>query len=300
MKRFFQVGVCLALLRFLILSAEARGDGRPAIIGLSHVCFQSEDLGKTRTFFHELLGYDEPFKLAKDVSGFETACFKINDRQYVEIHAGLKAGQEDVVAHLAFETTDAEGMRRFLAGKGIAVPDKASKDALGNLCFTVHDPEGRLVEFTQYLPDSLLMTSKGQSLPARRLSERIFHAGMPVINPEEACRFYRDILGFTELLRSHQDRAPTWINMKIPEAGAYIEWNLMDKASDPRKISMRYHFALSVPDMQATAEVLRERAENLGQHLEGFPNVGLNNRWQLGVLDPEGRRHELMEPYTMR
>jgi len=291
----------VALLQCFILFANAREAGRPAIIGLSHVCFQAADLKKARTFFHELLGYDEPFKLSKDVSGFETACFKINDRQYLEIHEGLKQGQEDAIAHLAFETPEAEGMRRFLAAKGgIAVPDKVSMDAIGNLCFTVRDFEGRLVEFIQYLPDSLLMKSKGQSLPPRRLSERIFHAGMPVISPEEACRFYKDILGFSELLRSHQDRAPSWINMKIPEAGAYVEWNLMDKASDRRKISMRYHFALAVPDVQATAEVLRERAETIGQSLGGFPNVGINNRWQLGVLDPDGRRHELMEPYTMR
>jgi catechol 2,3-dioxygenase-like lactoylglutathione lyase family enzyme len=300
MNRFSQMGAGAALLQLLILSADGRETARPPIIGLSHVSLQAGDLSKTRMFFHELLGYDEPFKPSKDVSGFETVYFKINDRQYVEIHEGLKEGQEDAVAHLAFETTDAEGMRRFLAGKGIPVPDKVSKDAIGDLYFTVRDFEGRLVEFTQYLPDSLLMRSKGQSLPACRSSERIFHAGMPVMNSEEACRFYKDILGFTELLRSHQDRDPNWINMKIPEAGAYIEWNLLDKASDKRKISRRYHFGLSVADVQTTTEVLRERAESLGKPLEGFPNVGINNRWQLGVLDPDGRRHELMEPYTMR
>ncbi len=147
---------------------------------------------------------------------------------------------------------------------------------------------------------SYFMKAKGEWLPARRLSERIFHAGMPVISLEEAGRFYRDALGFTELLRSHPDGAPNWINMKIPEAGAYVEWNLMDKASDRRKISMRYHLGFSVSAVQATTEVLRERAQGLGQPLKGFPNVGINNRWQLGVLDPDGRRHELMEPYTMR
>ena len=300
MKRLLLPGAAFALAQLLILTVDAKPAGRPAIIGLSHICFQVEDLEKSTTFFHALLGYDEPFKRSKDASGFETAYFKINDRQYVELHGGLKGDREDAWAHLAYETTDAEAMRRFLAGKGVAVPDKITTDAIGNLCFTVRDFEGRLLEFTQYLPGSLLMKSNGESLPSRRLSERMFHAGMPVIDLEEATRFYQDILGFTEMLRSHKDRTPTWINWKVPEAGAYIEWNLMDKASDRRKISMRYHFGLSVPDVQATAETLRKRAADLGQTMDGFPNVGLNNRWQIGVFDPDGRRQELMEPYTMR
>jgi catechol 2,3-dioxygenase-like lactoylglutathione lyase family enzyme len=118
------------------------------------------------------------------------------------------------------------------------------------------------------------MKSKGKSLPARRMSERMFHAGMPVTDLAEANRFYKDILGFSEMLRSHTDRAPNWINYRVPEAGVYIEWTLLDKATDKRKMSLRHHMGLSVFDVQTAIETLRERAASLGQTVEGFPNVG--------------------------
>ena len=30
------------------------------------------------------------------------------------------------------------------------------------------------------------------------------------------------------------------------------------------------------------------------------PSIGVNNRWQLNLFDPDGTRVELMEPWTVR
>ncbi len=300
MKSGSHFGICFFPVLLLALAGTAGSTDRPPIIGLSHVGFQVADLQKSKTFYRELLGFEEPFRQSKDISGPETVYFKINNRQYVELCGGLKSDQEDTWVHLAYETTDAEAMRRYLSEKGVSVPGKAVPDRMGNLSFMVRDFEGHSLEFVQYLPGSLFMKSAGKALPARRMSERMFHAGMPVMDLAEANRFYRDILGFSEMLRSHTDRTPNWINYKVPEAGVYIEWTLLDKSTDRRKMSMRHHIGLSVFDVQTAIETLRERAATLGQTAEGYPNVGFNNRWQIGAFDPDGRRHELMEPYTMR
>jgi catechol 2,3-dioxygenase-like lactoylglutathione lyase family enzyme len=293
-------GMRLAVVFLLLNAGRAMPSDRPPIIGLSHVGFMVMDMQKSRIFYRDVLGYEEPFRPVKGASGSETVYYKINDRQYVELRGGLKPDQEDTWVHLAFETADAEAMRLFLSEKGVTVPDQIFPDRLGNLSFTVQDFAGRPLEFVQYLPGSLLMRSKGKAVPARRLSGRMFHAGMPVTDLEQANRFYRDILGFSEMLRSHTDRPPNWINYKVPEAGVYIEWTLLDKNTDRRKLSLRHHMGLAVFDVQAAVETLREREAAAGQTVEGFPNVGFNNRWQVGAFDPDGRRHELMEPYTMR
>ena len=300
MKGLSMRRVCLALIHLFMLTGYALPADRPPIIGLSHIGFQVGDLQKSRVFYHELLGYEEPFRLKKEDAALETVYFKINDRQYIELRAGLKPDEADPWVHLAYETTDAEAMRCFLADKGIEVPEKAALDRVGNLSFMVHDFEGLSLEFIQYLPGSLLMRTQGKALTARRISERMLHAGIPVTDIAEASRFYCDILGFSEMLRSHTDRTPNWINYKVPEAGVYIEWMMMDKSTDSRKKSFRYHMGLSVFDVQMAIETLRDRAKSMGQSVEGYPSVGFNNRWQVKASDPDGRRHELMEPYTMR
>jgi len=300
MKPWSQIGIYLFLALLLTLAGTAWSADRPPIIGLSHIGFQVADLQKSKTFYRELLGFEEPFRLAKEASEPDRVYFKINNRQYVELCGGLKPDQEDTWVHLAYETADVEAMRRYLSEKGVAVPEKIAPDRIGNLSFLVRDFEGHSLEFVQYVPGSLFMKSAGKALPARRMSERMFHAGMPVTDLAEAIRFYKDILGFSEMLRSHTDRTPNWINYKVPEAGVYIEWTLLDKNTDRRKMSLRHHIGLSVFDVQTAIETLRERAAALGQTAEGYPNVGFNNRWQVGAFDPDGRRHELMEPYTMR
>jgi extradiol dioxygenase family protein len=213
--------------------------------------------------------------------------------------AGLSADGDDRRAHIAYQVTDAAGMRRYLRGMGVAVPDSVGKDRLGNLAFSVRDNEGREVEFVQYLSDSLFSRAKGRPLPARQISARAFHAAIPVTDLEGTIRFYRDVLGFSEMLRvTEQD--PVWINYRLPEAAEYIEWTLMPATSSGPERARRYHMGLAVPDIQAAAEQMRDRAASLGVALSPAINLGKNRRWHLGVVDPDDRRHELMEPYTVK
>jgi len=283
-----------------IACAAGSAANRPAITGLSHVGFQVNDLERSRMYYRAILGYEEPFRVKKGGSGAETAYFKINDRQFVELQTGLAQDGVDTFVHIAYEVSDAEGMRQYLAGKDVAVPARTEKDALGHWYFTVADSLGNRVEFVQYTPESLVLQSKGKSFSPRRLSNRCFHTCIPVVDEDTAKRFYIGILGFSEMNRSHTDRKPTWINYRLPEAAVYLECTLMDKTTDPRRKSLRTHLGLAVPDVQEVFEILRERVAAAGWKWEGAPNIGFNNRWQVGAVDPDGRRHELMEPYTAR
>ena len=122
--------------------------------------------------------------------------YKVNDRQYIEISPGLKNETEDRLIHIGFETDDAHRLRDYLAGRGVAAPEKVTENASGNLSFTVKDPNGIAVEFVQYLPDSIHGRNSGNYMPATRLSNHILHVGIHVADVPKSDRFYKDILGF--------------------------------------------------------------------------------------------------------
>ena len=82
---------------------------RPRITGIAHVAFYASDVKKARTFYEDLLGYQEPYNLSVGGS-LIMSLIKINDRQYVEIHEE-KAPGTDRLKHVAIETDDVAAMR---------------------------------------------------------------------------------------------------------------------------------------------------------------------------------------------
>ena len=53
------------ILLLLAAIAEAQAPPRPRITGVAHVAFYASDVDKTRAFYRDLLGYQEPFKMNK-------------------------------------------------------------------------------------------------------------------------------------------------------------------------------------------------------------------------------------------
>jgi lactoylglutathione lyase len=279
------------------LAGEAVAAERPPIVGVSHVAFHVNDLAGARAFYGDLLGYEELYRLG-DAARPERVCFKINDRQYVEILPGLPRGQDDRLSHVAFETTDVAALRAYLEEKGVKTVE-AVTDAAGDRVLRARDPDGHAVEFIQYLPDSRLTKAKGEQLGARRISARLLHVGLTVVDPAAADRFYREILGFSEIWRGGMDDSATsWINMKVPDGTDYLEYMLVSGSVDRERLGVLHHMALVVPDIQAALEAVRARGGD-GKAVRA-PQVGRNNRWQLNLYDPDGSRTELMEPFTMR
>ncbi len=289
--------VCLAV--FTVLGIQAAE--RPPIVGIAHVAFQVSDLAKAQVFYRDLLGYEDGFRLYREDGTTRLVYFKINDRQYIEIFPGLPGGQDDRLSHIALETIDAEALRKYLGEKGVAVPDKVNKGEDGNLNMTVKDPDGHQVEFVQYLPGSLHTNAKGSYLGAHRISDRMLHVGITVANAAAADRFYKDILGLSEIWRGGMtDTATSWINMKLPDGTDYIEYMLVGSQVDQKQLGVLHHLALQVPDIQKALEMLRERPMGWDSKVVHSPQVGRNKRWQLNLYDPDGSRTELMEPFTMK
>ncbi len=264
---------------------------RPPITGIAHVGFFVSDLDKAENFYGHVLGYDH-FSLDKPTGGLMLNYYKINDHQYVEIYPGLKGDDQDRLSHVAFETTDARKMRDYLAGKGIKVPGALKPGLDKNLSFMVDDPEGRRIEFVQYMPGSLHERQFGKLLPATRVSDHMIHAGFIVHDRAAEDKFYKDILGFDVMwYGGMKDDQVSWVDMRVPDGNDWLEYMLGTKTPSPKTRGVMNHFALGVKDIQKPNGEVISRMSTAPEK----PKIGRDGKWQLNLYDPDLTRVELME-----
>ena len=200
----------------VIFGVAAFGSERPRIVGIANIAVKVDNLEEARKFYSGVVGMDEVFTTKDPAVAGDLACFKVNDRQYVEVSPTLK-GDEDRLIRIGFETSDARKLRDYLDAKGVSVPAKVDKDANGNRSFVVKDPEGHAVQFVQYMPGSVHSRNFGKHLAAARISDHILHVGVRIVDPAKADTFYKDILGF----RLQWKGGPTdtkfeWISYMVP------------------------------------------------------------------------------------
>ena len=277
----------------------AQNNPRPSILGISYVGFRVTDLTKASDFYQRFLGYKTTRVAGKDNREGHLN-FKVNDRQHLEIYAGLPAGQDERMLEVAFQVTDAEAMRLHLQGKGLKVPDQVTKEPAGNLSFVVADPENHLVKFVQYKDKNKGKNYRKQPVGSA-VSNRILHVGITVADVKRMDAFYQDILGFSEIWRGGRpDSVTNWINMKVPEGTDYVEYMLIKGKVNKQQLGVLHHVALQVPSIQNALDILRKRGSISPHFVIESPRIGRNNRWQLNLYDPDGTRVELMEPFPMR
>ena len=211
------------MLRFVLATAlalsiaNAADVKRPRITGVAHYAIFVADVAKARSFYKDFLGYGEPYDLKNPDGTFSMTFIKINERQYVEIFPEKEA-MSDRLNHTSVETDDIEGMRAYLQSKGITVPENKGKNRIGNMSFTIKDPDGHGVEFVQYMPGSFTLREAGKFAGPERISTRMAHFGIIVGALEPAIKFYHDILGFEETWRGSKDgKQLSWVNMKVPD-----------------------------------------------------------------------------------
>ena len=272
------------------LAAPAPAE-RPPIVGLAHVGLFVSDIAKADEFYGHVLGYAH-FSLDKPTGGLMLNYYKVNDHQFIEIYPGLKGDEQDRLSHVAFETTDARQMRAYLASKGMKVPASLKPGLDKNLSFMVDDPEGRRIEFVQYMPASLHSSKNGTLLPDTRVSDHMIHSGFVVHNRAAEDRFYKDILGFQVMwYGGMKDNEVNWVDMRVPDGSDWLEYMLNVNNPSPKTRGVMNHLALGVKSIQpAYQKVLKH-----GGHPPQPPKMGRDGKWQLNLYDPDLTRVELME-----
>ena len=281
----------------LAVVGPATAAERPPLVGVSHIAFQVSDVARARAFYGGLLGYEEAPRTGQPPP--PVVRFRVNARQYIEVVPGLPAGKDERLDHVAFQTTDLTALRAWLEEKGVKTAEPGLE--AGNRAMRVSDPDGHAVEFVQHEAGSPMARALGPGEGGRRVSARLLHIGLTVADAAAADRFYKDVLGFSEIWRGGRtDAATDWINMKVPDGTDYLEYMLVSGPVDRERLGSLHHVALLVPDIQAALETVRARPGGLDPKAVRTPQVGRNRRWQLNLFDPDGSRTELMEPFTMR
>jgi len=264
---------------------------RPPIVGIAHVGLFVSDLDKAEAFYGHALGFDH-FSLNKPSGGLMLNYYKVNDHQYIEIYPGLKGDEQDRLSHVAFETTDANQMRAYLAAQNVKVPEHLKPGLDGNLSFMVDDPEGRRIEFVQYMPGSLHEQRFGKLLPDTRVSDHMIHAGFIVHDRAAEDAFYKNILGFKlKWFGGMKDDEIKWVDMQVPDGTDWLEYMLGSQNPSPKSRGVLNHLALGVKDIQAAESKLVAHGFQPSEQ----PKVGRDGKWQLNLYDPDLTRVEMME-----
>ena len=241
---------------------------RPKILGLAHIALAAHDLQASRAFYHDFLGFDEVSNWKKADGTTAFTFFKINDRQYIELTPESQVNT-DRLGDISFETDDAEAMRRYLAGKGFAVPAELKPNRIGNLAFKVIDPEGHAIEFLQYLPGGQTAREFGKGLGAERISSHMTHAGLIVTHPDAEYRFFVEVLGFRETWRGSSDGAVlSWINLKTPDSADYVEFMLYKTAPVPDQRGGAHHMCLAVSSVEDAVRRAQDVTLHAAVHAE--------------------------------
>jgi lactoylglutathione lyase len=272
---------------------------RPHILGVAHIALYAKNYEESLTFYRDFLGFEEPYSLRNADGSAAMTFFKVNERQYIIIAPERQAGSDRLI-HIGLETDDAEGLRAYLASRGVAVPDKVKKGRIGNLNFTFKDPEGRSIEVVQDQPESWTVREKGRYVPLTRISTHMMHVGIVVTSLDRELQFYRDVLGFTEFYRgSKSGDVLSWVNLRVPDGEDYVEFMLYKDTPSDAELGTAHHLALETPSVASSVKALEAKPyyKQYARPIE--VRVGVNRKRQANLFDPDGTRTELMEPSTV-
>jgi lactoylglutathione lyase len=121
----------------------------------------------------------------------------------------------------------------------------------------------------------------------------IAHWALKVKDLDASLAFYRDKLGFAEMMRLHKDNGETWLVYLRVTNTQFVELfpeGQGDRAPDKDVVAIN-HICLEVPDVNEAAASLRR----LGIALTVEPKLGLDGNRQCWFEDPDGNRIELMQ-----
>ena len=277
-------------------AAFAADPARPAITAVSHIAVYTTDAAKTEAFYVNDLGAVK----GEDPENAKGVRYYFSTLQFVEVLPFPKdASPLNRLDHVGFLTSDAEGLRKYLSAKKIAV-GRLSKGKDGSAWFDVTDPEGDKVEFVQ-------APAKPVAVPTNPLASHIIHVGYIVHNRALEDTLFKDVLGFRPYWAGamKDDVPPTWISLQVPDGSDWLEYMVAGAADGkgiPPDMSQQTagvlnHFSLGVPNIEATYTLLWNGNRLAGQ--KEVPKIGRDAKWQLNLYDPDGTRAEIMELHAI-
>jgi len=289
----FKLLAVVSLAAFAVAAAAQSAPVRPKITGISHLAVYTSNPAATDHYYRVIIGAAK-LPDPEDPRGVRYA---FNPTQFVEV-LPLPAGSGiNRLDHTAYNTGDAEGMRKYLAAKNWKTPPTVTKGADGSRWFTVIDPEGNKVEFVQ-------PPRQPKSIDAPTVVGRhIIHIGILVHSREAEDKFYRDLLGFRPYwFGGMKEGKIDWVSQQTPDSHDWMEYMLTSGPSGsgiPATISLHDlgvldHLSIGVNSVDAAYKILKDGNRLTGVVNDGHTQIGKDGKGQFNLYDPDGIRLELM------
>jgi catechol 2,3-dioxygenase-like lactoylglutathione lyase family enzyme len=285
----------------VLMATSCAAQTRPAILGISHIAVYTSDVAKADRFY----GHDLGLKKGNDPENAQGTRYYVNQEQFVEVLPLPADAGVSRLDHIAYITADAEALRAYLGGHGVAVPDGVKHGSDGSTWFEVKDPEENTVELMQP-PAALLAEQNTEALyklsDADPIGRRIIHCGMLVRSREKEDTFYRGLLGFQPYWYGGMKPGKLdWVSQQVPDGHDWLEYMLTSGPSGtgiPAEISQKQlgvlnHFSLGVVNMEVAVTTLDSQGRLDNEH--AGPQIGRDGKWQYNLFDPDEVRVELME-----
>jgi len=276
----------------LSLAPAATCQERPKITGISHLAVYTTDPAKAESFYVHDLGAVK----GEDPENPAGVRYSFSATQFIEV-LPLPAGSASVnrLDHAAFNTFDADAMRRYLQAHGVEVPSNVTKASDGSQYIEVKDPEGNKVQLVE-------PPAHPASVSDNPLSTHIIHIGYLVHDASAEDALYRTLLGFRPYWHGGMKEGVTdWVSQQVPDGTDWLEYMLVhgpEKTGIPASMSQEAlgvldHFSLGVENMEKSVTLLYQGDRLTARHSQA--QIGRDGKWQFNLYDPDGIRVELME-----
>ena len=303
-RSYKQTQILIALL--LVAEATAQSQATPAgvsdlpILGIAQVTNMVSDLGKARAYYGGVLGFTEAFDLKDGTGKIDSAYFKINDEQYIELTPNLRSGELVRQARIVIQSSDLQKLRGIYENRGVK-PSPITNGPDGNPIFRVIAPTGANIDFLQYVAGSQQSLARGKYLASDRLSTHLLHAGT-MAKDNDAKAFFQEKLGFGRVLpgsRGDYIELPASDNNLETKNPPLDPNNTATLDQYTREVSGAvYHFSLEVPDMRAARDLAQKRGGYDDVRVRAAMGRGVRS-WLMHLFDADGTRTEFLQSGTV-
>jgi catechol 2,3-dioxygenase-like lactoylglutathione lyase family enzyme len=285
MNRSFLL-VLVLLLASAGLSAQSVPE-RPRITGISHLAVYTSNPAATEHYYTVTIGAVK----RTDPENPKGVRYMLSGTQFVEVLPLPADAGVNRMDHAALNTSDAEGMRKFLAAKGWQVPAAVQKGSDGSRWFEIKDPEGNRIQFVQP-PASAKVDAP------RAIGHHIIHVGFLVHDRDKEDTFYRAILGFNPYWwGGMKDDKVEWVSQQVPDGHDWIEYMLNNSPSgsiSQHLLGVLDHVAIGQKSVDEAYNTLKGQGRLEGVQCDQGTKIGKDGKGQFNMYDPDEIRSELM------
>ncbi len=279
------------------LGAAQSASMRPKITGISHLAVYTSNPAATEHFYTVTVGAVK----MPDPENPQGSKYALSDTQWVEVlplPAGAGINRLD---HVAFKTSSAEMMRKYLHSKGVEVPAHVTRGPDNSVWFEVLDPEGNKVQFVQ-------TPAMAQIEAPSAIGHHIIHVGFLVHNREKEDAFYRALLGFNPYwFGGMNDSKIDWVSQQVPDGHDWLEYMLtsgptssgIPATMSQHQLGVLDHFSIGEISVDDAFKTLKDGDRLKGVQNDGQTKVGKDGKVQFNMYDPDEIRVEMMSLHAM-